>query len=85
MKGEVQMKNQKFINKSFQDSDPDPLPENWRNDVEKNILKHMKKLSVDNLYILLSYAHELLSAQLLESCRDERIQDGKKILNFKKQ
>lgn len=42
MKGEVQMKNQKFINKSFQDSDPDPLPENWRNDVEKNILKHMK-------------------------------------------
>ncbi len=77
------MKNQKFINKSFQDSDP--LPEDWRNNVEKNILKHMKQLSVDNLYILLSYAHELLSAQLLESCRDERIQDGKKILNFKKQ
>lgn len=81
MKGEVQMKNQKFINKSFQD--PDPLPEDWRNGVEKNILKHMKQLSVDNLYILLSYAHELLSAQALESCRDERIQDGKKILNFK--
>lgn len=80
MKGEVQMKNQKFINESFQN--PDPFSER-RSGVEKNILKHMKQLSVDNLYILLSYAHELLSAQALESCRDERIQDGKKILNFK--
>ena len=74
------MKNQKLIKKSFQDSDP--LPEEWRNNVEKKILTHMKQLSVDNLYILLSYAHELLSAQLLESCRNERIQDGKKILKF---
>lgn len=73
------------MKKLFQDPDPDSLelPEGWRNDVEKSIMKYMKKLSVDNLYILLSYAHELLSAQLLESCRDERIQDGKKILNFK--
>lgn len=78
------MKNQKFINESFQ-SDPDPLPEDWRNGVEKNILKHMKQLSVDNLYILLSYAHELVSVQLLESCRDERIKEGKKILNFEKE
>ncbi len=76
------MKNQKFINESFQS---DPLPEDWRNGVEKNILKHMKQLSVDNLYILLSYAHELVSVQLLESCRDERIKEGKKILNFEKE
>lgn len=76
------MKNQKFINKSFQDSDPDPLPENWRNDVEKNILKHMKKLSVDNLYILLSYAHDLLEEQIREESKADMIRNGKNILKF---
>lgn len=40
------MKNQKFINKSFQDSDP--LPEDWRNNVEK--IKHMRQLSEDSSY-----------------------------------
>ena len=55
-----------------------------KNNVEKNILKHMKQLSTDNLYILLSYAHELLSEQSREACKNKKIQDGKNILKFKK-
>lgn len=65
--------------KPFQN--PDPLPEDLRNNVEKNILKYMKQLSVDNLYILLSYAYELLQEQIQDESKEEMIQNGKKILN----
>lgn len=73
------MKNQKFIKKSF--PDPDPLSER-RSGVEKNILKHMKQLSIDNLFVLLSYAHDLLQEQIQEERKEEMIQNGKQILNI---
>ncbi|WP_298493517.1 hypothetical protein, partial [uncultured Lactobacillus sp.] len=60
--------------KPFQN--PDPLPEDLRNNVEKNILKYMKQLSVDNLYILLSYAYELLQEQIQDESKEEMIQNG---------
>lgn len=66
------MKNQQFVN---------PLEER-RNGVEKIILKHMKQLSVDNLYILLSYAHDLLEEQIREESKADMIRNGKSILKF---
>lgn len=52
--------------------DPDPAHEERRRSVEKNILKHMGQLSEDNIYVLLSYAHDLLEEQLREESREER-------------
>lgn len=68
------MKKQQFVNVN-------PLEER-RNGVEKIILKHMKQLSVDNLYILLSYAHDLLEEQIREESKADMIRNGKNILKF---
>lgn len=55
-----------------------------KNYVVKNILNHIKKLSEDNIYILLSYAHELLCEQMQEPFKNLKIKDGKQIVEEQK-